>query len=80
MNRLYPAPGYRLLFQIFLFKLLKQKRHPRLIDSMCKNCYVYVLQELANLHSLYMYGNNTLVADSTPRVATVLDQMRDLFR
>ncbi|XP_046750171.1 ADP-dependent glucokinase isoform X2 [Diprion similis] len=37
-------------------------------------------QEVANLHNLMMYGNISLVADSNPRVATVLDQMRTLFK
>ncbi|KAF6211865.1 hypothetical protein GE061_012381 [Apolygus lucorum] len=36
-------------------------------------------QELANLHSLYTYGNVSVVTDSTPRVAAVLDQMRSIF-
>ncbi|XP_014225330.1 ADP-dependent glucokinase [Trichogramma pretiosum] len=37
-------------------------------------------QEIANLHNSLYYGNISLVADSSPRVATVLDQMRALFR
>ncbi|UYV78397.1 hypothetical protein LAZ67_16001179 [Cordylochernes scorpioides] len=36
-------------------------------------------QELPNLHNLVVYGNVSLVAESTPRVAPVLDQMRELF-
>ncbi|KAG7207703.1 hypothetical protein KM043_009321 [Ampulex compressa] len=37
-------------------------------------------QEIANLHNALYYGNISLVANSTPRVATVLDQMRTLFK
>ncbi|KAK4327325.1 hypothetical protein Pmani_002198 [Petrolisthes manimaculis] len=37
-------------------------------------------QELPNLHSMLRYGNVSLVADFNPRVASVLDQMRDIFR
>lgn len=37
-------------------------------------------QEIANLHNAMYYGNISLVANSTPRVATVLDQMRTLFK
>jgi ADP-dependent glucokinase len=37
-------------------------------------------QEITNLHNSLYYGNISLVANSTPRVATVLDQMRELFR
>ncbi|XP_012258006.2 ADP-dependent glucokinase [Athalia rosae] len=37
-------------------------------------------QEIANLYSLMYNGNISLVADSNPRVATVLDQMRLLFK
>uniref|UniRef100_A0A1B6MRT9 Carbohydrate kinase PfkB domain-containing protein n=1 Tax=Graphocephala atropunctata TaxID=36148 RepID=A0A1B6MRT9_9HEMI len=37
-------------------------------------------QELANLVSLYQFGNVSFVSDSNPRVATVLDQMRQLLR
>ncbi|XP_046666647.1 ADP-dependent glucokinase-like [Homalodisca vitripennis] len=37
-------------------------------------------QELANLVSLYQFGNVSFVSDSNPRVATVLDQMRHLLR
>jgi len=36
-------------------------------------------QELANLVSLYQYGNVSIISDSNPRVATVLDQMRQLL-
>lgn len=39
-----------------------------------------VPQELPNLHSMLRYGNVSLVADFNPRVASVLDQMRDVFR
>lgn len=37
-------------------------------------------QELPNLISLLKYDNISYVADSYPRVATVLDQIRELFR
>ncbi|XP_071873206.1 ADP-dependent glucokinase [Bombus fervidus] len=37
-------------------------------------------QEIANLHNAMYYGNISLVANSTPRIATVLDQMRTLFK
>ncbi|GLH13472.1 ADP-dependent glucokinase [Gryllus bimaculatus] len=37
-------------------------------------------QELANLHHILMYGNISLVSDSNPRVAVVLDQMRHVFK
>lgn len=37
-------------------------------------------QELDNLYHLYQYGNVSFVSNSTPRVATVLDQMRLIFR
>lgn len=37
-------------------------------------------QEIANLYNAMYYGNISLVANSTPRVATVLDQMRTLFK
>jgi len=37
-------------------------------------------QELANLYSLYKYGNVSFATDSAPRVASVLDQMRTVFR
>ncbi|XP_014239962.2 ADP-dependent glucokinase [Cimex lectularius] len=37
-------------------------------------------QELANLYSIYQYGNISLVTDSTPRVGIVLDQMRYIFK
>lgn len=37
-------------------------------------------QEIANLYNSMYYGNISLVADSTPRVAVVLDQMRALFK
>jgi len=37
-------------------------------------------QEIANLYNTMYYGNISLVANSTPRVATVLDQMRTLFK
>nr|CAD7425953.1 unnamed protein product [Timema monikensis] len=36
-------------------------------------------QELANLHSTLVYGNISIVSDSIPRVAIVLDQMRQVF-
>lgn len=37
-------------------------------------------QELANLVSMYTHGNVSLVSDSNPRVATVLDEMRHLVK
>lgn len=37
-------------------------------------------QEIVNLYNSLYYKNISLVANSTPRVATVLDQMRGLFR
>ncbi|XP_043467599.1 ADP-dependent glucokinase [Leptopilina heterotoma] len=37
-------------------------------------------QEIGNLYNSLQYGNISLVTDSTPRVATILDQMRMLFR
>merc|ERR1712013_440924 len=36
-------------------------------------------QELPNLYSLITKGEVSLVADSNPRIATVLDQMREVF-
>lgn len=37
-------------------------------------------QEIANLYNSMYYGNISLVANSTPRVATILDYMRVLFK
>lgn len=37
-------------------------------------------QELTNLYHLLEYGNVSVVSDSHPRIATVLDQMRVVFR
>lgn len=37
-------------------------------------------QELPNLHSILRDGNVSYVSDSNPRIAFVLDQMRDVFR
>ncbi|XP_046383849.1 ADP-dependent glucokinase [Ischnura elegans] len=37
-------------------------------------------QELPNLCNLLLHGKLTLVSDTNPRVATVLDQMREVFR
>ena len=37
-------------------------------------------QELPNLHSMLVHGNVSYVSDSNPRIATVLDQMREVFR
>ena len=37
-------------------------------------------QDLPNRHSLLRHGNVSLVSDVHPRVATVLDQMRDVMR
>merc|ERR1712083_1108764 len=36
-------------------------------------------QELPNLHSLLTRGEVSVVADSNPRIAGVLDQMREIF-
>ena len=45
------------------------------VDSMGMN-----EQELPNLHSMLQHGNVSLVSDANPRVATVLDQMREVMR
>lgn len=37
-------------------------------------------QELSNLHNIFEYGKVSIVADSNPRVATALDQMRKVFQ
>ncbi|XP_063596795.1 ADP-dependent glucokinase-like [Penaeus indicus] len=37
-------------------------------------------QELPNLYSMMKYGNVSLVSDFNPRVAVVLDQMREIFK
>ncbi|KAG1649384.1 ADP-dependent glucokinase [Nymphon striatum] len=37
-------------------------------------------QELPNLHSNLIHGNLSLISPSHPRIASVLDQMRDVFR
>ncbi|CAB3370150.1 Hypothetical predicted protein [Cloeon dipterum] len=37
-------------------------------------------QELPNLVSMLQYGNVSVISDSNPRVASALDQMRQLFR
>jgi len=37
-------------------------------------------QELPNLYSMLKFGNITLASDSNPRIAVVLDQMRQLFQ
>ena len=37
-------------------------------------------QELPNLHSMLKHGNVSYVADSNPRIATVLDDMRAVFK
>ncbi|XP_078046764.1 ADP-dependent glucokinase [Augochlora pura] len=37
-------------------------------------------QEIVNLHNAVYYRNISLVANSTPRIASVLDQMRTLFK
>ena len=36
-------------------------------------------QEVSNLYNLYVYGNISVVSDPYPRVALVLDQMRQLY-
>lgn len=45
------------------------------VDSMGMN-----EQELTNIHNLLLYGNVSYAADSNPRVATALDQMRKTFQ
>lgn len=37
-------------------------------------------QELPNLRSMLVHGNISVVSDSNPRIATALDQMRDIYR
>ncbi|XP_033626933.1 ADP-dependent glucokinase-like [Asterias rubens] len=37
-------------------------------------------QELPNLYNLLYYGNISVISDPYPRVATVLDQMRSIYR
>ncbi|KAK8734071.1 hypothetical protein OTU49_006000, partial [Cherax quadricarinatus] len=37
-------------------------------------------QELPNLYNMMKYGNVSLVSDFNPRVAVVLDQMREIFQ
>ena len=37
-------------------------------------------QEIVNLHHSLFYGNISLIANSTPRVASILDHMRELFK
>lgn len=37
-------------------------------------------QELTNLYSVLQYGKVSIVADSNPRIATALDQMRETFQ
>ncbi|XP_064118014.1 ADP-dependent glucokinase-like [Macrobrachium nipponense] len=37
-------------------------------------------QELPNLYSILKYGNVSFISDFNPRVAVVLDQMREVFR
>lgn len=36
-------------------------------------------QELPNLHSMLLHGNVSVVSDSNPRTAVVLDQMREVY-
>ncbi|XP_055952517.1 ADP-dependent glucokinase-like [Argiope bruennichi] len=37
-------------------------------------------QELPNLYHMLKYGNISLVAESRPRIAVILDEMRDVFK
>ena len=37
-------------------------------------------QELPNLHSLLLKGEVSVVSNSNPRIAVVLDQMRDVYK
>lgn len=37
-------------------------------------------QELNNFHSVLKFGNTSFVANSMPRVATILDSMREVFK
>lgn len=73
------TPAVKLHFEMASFtdaKLLKQmvtKILPH-VDSLGMN-----EQELPNLRSIFSIGNVTLVSDSYPRTAVVLDQMRDVF-
>ena len=60
--------------------------HETLFDEMLRHVIPYVSsmgmneQELPNLWSKLIYGNITMVSSQKPRVATVLDLMRDLYR
>lgn len=59
-------------------------------EALIKNLQEYIIpyvdsigmneQELANLYSVYKYGNISFVSDSRPRVAVVLDHMRSIFK
>lgn len=37
-------------------------------------------QELPNLYQMLKYGNVSLIAESRPRIAIILDKARDVFR
>lgn len=37
-------------------------------------------QELPNLNHMLKYGNVSLIAESRPRIAVILDEARDVFR
>lgn len=73
-------PTTRIHFEMASFS------EPHLMNYLMDNIIPYAdslgmnEQELANLVSMYQYGNVSLVTDSNPRVATVLDQMRLLLR
>ena len=57
-----------------------------LLNELCNKVIPYAdslgmnEQEIGNLYNSLLYGNVSLVTDSTPRVATILDQMRMLFK
>lgn len=56
----------KVLTEFFFYFLLKKK--------------VLILQELENLKSILLYGKISVVTDSNPRVASALDDMRQVFR
>lgn len=37
-------------------------------------------QELPNLNHMLKYGNVSLISESRPRIAVILDEARDVFR
>lgn len=73
------SPAVKVHFEMASFtdvKLLKQMVTSIIpfVDSIGMN-----EQELPNLHSIFALGNITLVSDSYPRTAVILDQMREVF-